>query len=31
VHSDLDESHALAVSVKAEGEAEIWLVAARFE
>jgi hypothetical protein len=31
VHSDLDESHALAVSVRAEGEAEVWLVAARFE
>jgi hypothetical protein len=31
VHSRLDESHALAVSVHAEGETEIWLVAARFE
>ncbi len=31
VHSPLDESHALAVSVKAEGETEIWLVAVRFE
>lgn len=27
----LDESHALAVSVKAEGSSEIWLVAASFE
>lgn len=31
VDSSLDESHALAVSVKAEGETTIWLVAARFE
>jgi hypothetical protein len=31
VQSSLDESHALAVSVKAEGESEIWLVAVRFE
>ena len=31
VHSALDESHALAISVKAEGETEIWLVAVRFE
>jgi len=27
----LDDSHALAVSVKAEGAAQIWLVAAKFE
>jgi hypothetical protein len=31
VHSPLDESHALAVSVHAEGDTQIWLVAARFE
>jgi hypothetical protein len=28
---ELDEFHAITVSVAAEGEAEIWLVAARFE
>ena len=31
VESHLDDSHALAVSVKAEGETVIWLVAAKFE
>lgn len=33
IHVDfnLDESHALAVWVKAEGQTEIWLVAAKFE
>lgn len=31
VESRLDDSHALAVSVKAEGEAVIWLVAVKFE
>ena len=31
VSSSLDESHALAVSIRAEGEAKIWLVAAKFE
>jgi hypothetical protein len=30
VKSSLDESQALAVSIKAEGESEIWLVAVRF-
>jgi hypothetical protein len=30
VNSSLDESHALAVSIIAQGETEIWLVAARF-
>jgi hypothetical protein len=29
--ASLDESHAVAVGVTAEGEAKIWLVAARFE
>jgi hypothetical protein len=28
---ELDETHALTVTVTAEGESEIWLVAARFE
>jgi hypothetical protein len=31
VDAPLDESHALAVSVIAEGETQIWLVATRFE
>ncbi len=31
VNTALDESHALAVSVIADGESTIWLVAARFE
>jgi len=31
VETSLDESHALAVSVRAEGESNIWLVAAKFE
>ena len=31
VRSTLDESHALANSVHAQGETEIWLVAVRFE
>lgn len=31
VQSTLDESHALAASVHAQGETEIWLVAVRFE
>jgi hypothetical protein len=31
VETRLDESHALAVSVRAEGESTIWLVAAKFE
>jgi hypothetical protein len=31
VEARLDESHALAVSVRAEGESDIWLVAAKFE
>jgi len=31
VNSPLDESHALAVSINAEGKTEIWLVAVRFE
>ena len=30
VHSALDESHALAVSIRAESQAEIWLVAVKF-
>lgn len=31
VHSELDESHALAVSVRAQGKSEIWPVAVRFD
>ncbi len=31
VESRLDESHSLSVSVKAEGESYIWLLAAKFE
>ena len=31
VDAPLDESHALAISVRAEGETVIWLVAAKFE
>jgi len=31
VHTHLDDSHALAVSVKAEGETNIWLLAAKFQ
>jgi hypothetical protein len=30
LNSALDESHALAVSIRAEGAAEIWLVAVKF-
>jgi len=30
VHSALDESHALAVSIRAENQTEIWLVAVKF-
>jgi hypothetical protein len=31
VEAPLDESHALAISVRAEGETDIWLVATKFE